>query len=303
MAQRISANALQALTDGLATIVWYKNDLRSYLVAATGDATLVASLDWTYKRRAADEIVQRMASDQDRYREMLIRLMVDVAALDDFPKLRGIEDSEKKIAEAKAAVTELRRYTQPYEAELLEQEKARERIAEAQATAAEKRSFEDRLAALKRGYEELVVMDDPQARGRALEPLLRDLFALFDLDPRAAFVLHGEQIDGSFSLGETHFLLEAKWQKEAVDRAALSVFKDKVQGKIENTLGLFISVNGFHESAVEHHSGHGAQMLLMSGGDLYLVLDGRVDLVELLRRKLRHASQTGEVLLEASEIL
>jgi hypothetical protein len=303
MAQRISANALQALTDGLATMVWYKNDLRSYLVAATGDPTLVASLDWTYKRRAADEIVQRMASDQDRYREMLVRLMVDVAALDDFPKLRGTEDSEKKIAEAKAAVTELRKYTKPYEAELLEQEKARERIADVRAKAAGKRSFEDRLATLMKGYGELVVTEDPQARGRALESLLRDLFALFDLDPRAAFVLYGEQIDGSFTLGETHFLLEAKWTKEATDRAALSIFKDKVQGKIENTLGLFVSINGFHESAVKHHSGQGAQMLLMSGGDLYLVLDGRIDLAELLRRKLRHASQTGEILLEASEVL
>lgn len=303
MAQRISANALQALTDGLAKIVWYKNDLRSYLVAATGDPTLVASLDWTYKRRAADEIVQRMASDQDRYREMLIRLMVDVAALDDFPKLRGIEDHEKKIAEAKAAVTELRKYTKPYEAELLEQEKARERIAEVRATAAEKRDFEDRLAALMKRYGELVAMDDQQARGRSLESLLRDLFALFDLDPRAAFTLYGEQIDGSFTLGETHFLLEAKWTKEATDRGALSIFKDKVQGKIENTLGLFVSINGFYESAVKHHSGQGAQMLLMSGGDLYLVLDGRIDLDELLRRKLRHASQTGEILLEASEVL
>jgi hypothetical protein len=303
MAQRISANALQALTDGLATIVWYKNDLRSYLVAATGDATLVASLDWTYKRRAADEIVQRMASDQDRYREMLIRLMADVAALDDFPKLRGTDDSEKKIAEAKAAVAELRKYTKPYEADLLEQEKARERIADERAKSAEKRSFADRLAALMKVYEELVVTEDHQARGRALESLLRDLFALFDLDPRAAFILYGEQIDGSFTLGETHFLLEAKWTKEATDRAALSIFKDKVQGKIENTLGLFVSINGFHESAVKHHSGQGAQMLLMSGGDLYLVLDGRIDLAELLRRKLRHASQTGEILLEASKIL
>lgn len=303
MAQRISANALQALTDGLATIVWYKTDLRSYLVAATGDPTLVASLDWTYKRRAADEVVQRMASEQERYREMLIRLMVDVAALDDFPKLRGIEDSAKKIADAKAAVAELRKYTKPYEAELLEQEKARERIAEVRAAAEQKRSFEDRLATLKNRYGELVDMDDPQARGRALEPLLRDLFALFDLDPKAAFVLRGEQIDGSFSLGETHFLLEAKWTQEAADRGALSIFKDKVQGKIENTLGLFISINGFHKTAVEHHSGQGAQMLLMTGGDLYLALDGRVDLADLLRRKLRHASQTGEILLEASEVL
>jgi hypothetical protein len=44
-------------------------------------------------------------------------------------------------------------------------------------------------------------------------------------------------------------------------------------------------------------------MFLMTGADLYLVLDIRIDLVELLRRKHRHASQSGEILLEASTIL
>jgi hypothetical protein len=53
--------------------------------------------------------------------------MVDVAEMDDFPKLRGIEDSETKIAAARAAVAELRAYTRPYEQELLERERAAER--------------------------------------------------------------------------------------------------------------------------------------------------------------------------------
>lgn len=48
MAQRISPNALQALTDALATIVWYKSDLRAYLNTATGEPNLITSLDWTY---------------------------------------------------------------------------------------------------------------------------------------------------------------------------------------------------------------------------------------------------------------
>jgi hypothetical protein len=168
---------------------------------------------------------------------------------------------------------------------------------------AERRSFDDRRGELKRRYEELAVMDDAQERGRALEPLLRDLFALFDLDPRAAFTLTGEQIDGSFTLGETHFLLEAKWTKGQTERKELDPFKAKVTSRIENTLGLFISINGFQETAVEFHSGVGAQMLLMTGSDLYTVLDGRVDLVDLLQRKYRHASQTGEVLFEANRML
>jgi hypothetical protein len=97
MTQRISANALQALTDALATMFWYKSDLRTYLVAALGDQAAVASLDWdAYKRRIADEFVQRLASDQDEHRETLMRLMVDVAAVEDLPKLRGIEDEAEK---------------------------------------------------------------------------------------------------------------------------------------------------------------------------------------------------------------
>ena len=303
MAKRISPNALSALIDALASIVWYKDDLRSYLVAATGDPILVSSLDWTYKRRAADEIVSRMAAEQDRYREVLLALMIDVAALEDFPKLRGVEDSAAKLATAKTAVAELRKYTKPYEAELLAQEKAREQIGEAQREAAERRSFEEQLAALKARYEELLAMEDAQGRGLALEPLLRDLFALFDLDPRAPFGLIGEQIDGSFSLDGTNFLLEAKWTHDPIERKQLDPFKAKITSKIENTLGLFISIGGFQKTAVEFHSGTGSQMLLMNGADLYMVLDGRVDLVVLLRRKLRHASDTGEVLLEATRML
>lgn len=93
----------------------------------------------------------------------------------------------------------------------------------------------EKLAELKVRYEELVAMEDAQERGRQLEPLLRDLFLLFDLDPKAAFALRGEQIDGSFSLGETHFLLEAKWTKGSSERKELDGFKAKVQSKIENT--------------------------------------------------------------------
>ena len=160
IAKRISPNGPQALTDALATIVWYKSDLRSYLTTATGESTLVASLDWTYKRRAADELVQRLAADQDRYRDVLVSLMVDVAALDEFPKLRGVDDETAKVAEAAAAVGELRKYMKPYEEELLDREKARERIGKAKAAAAQQRNFTERLGALKGRYEELAVMDD-----------------------------------------------------------------------------------------------------------------------------------------------
>lgn len=44
-------------------------------------------------------------------------------------------------------------------------------------------------------------------------------------------------------------------------------------------------------------------MILMDGADLYAVLEGRIDLVEMLQRKYRHAVQTGETMLTVSQVL
>jgi hypothetical protein len=81
------------------------------------------------------------------------------------------------------------------------------------------------------------------------------------------------------------------------------VFAAKVRRRSDNTLGLFLAINGFEPTAVERHSGNRSPILLMEGADLYAVLDERIDLRELLRRKRREPSMTVRVLLTASEIL
>jgi hypothetical protein len=58
----------------------------------------------------------------------------------------------------------------------------------------------------------------PVKRGFAFEHLLNEMFALSGLAPRGAFRLIGEQIDGSFQLGDTTYLLEAKWQNAPLDK-------------------------------------------------------------------------------------
>ena len=112
----------------------------------------------------------------------------------------------------------------------------------------------------------------PQARGFALEPFLRHVFDAFDLDPKASFKITGEQIDGGFTLDGEHFILEAKWEDSPADRAALDVFAAKVHRRSENTLGLFVAINGFSDAAVEAHSQPRSELILMDGADLYAVL-------------------------------
>lgn len=305
--QRISANAIHALKDALTAAFWFKKDLYDYAKAAVaGEPTFLAGIDWidkdTLKRDSVSTFVDRLVREQDDHQDLLLALLVDAANMIDFPQLARAEDAATKIKAAKEAVAHLKSLVKPYEQALAEHQRGREKIAAARVEAANRRATKQRLAELQTRYLEIVQME-PRPRGFALEPFLRDLFDTFDLDPKASFKISGEQIDGGFTLDSEHFILEAKWEGSPADRAALDVFAAKVERKSENTLGLFVAISGFNDAAIEAHSKPRSQLILMDGADLYAVLDDRMDLRELLRRKRRHAAMTGDIRLTAAEIL
>ncbi len=160
-----------------------------------------------------------------------------------------------------------------------------------------------KLEDLSRVYFKLLSTEEPQQRGYRLEKIIRELFELLDLDPRASFKIVGEQIDGAFTFEATDYLFEGKWQQEPVGAADLDVLAGKLSRKLDNTLGLFLSINGFSEDGVKAHSSGRRMMLLMDGSDLMAVLEGRIDLIQLLLRKRREASQTGNIYIRIHEIL
>lgn len=143
----------------------------------------------------------------------------------------------------------------------------------------------------------------PQTRGYSLERLLNELFALFDIDAKASFRIVGEQIDGAFTFDGTEFLLEAKWHADPTPVADLDIFSGKIGRKLDNTLGLFVSINGFKATALTTHSQNGSKFFLMDGSDLSAVLDDRIGLPELLTHKRKHAARTGQVFTSAYSIL
>jgi len=83
----------------------------------------------------------------------------------------------------------------------------------------------------------------------------------------------------------------------------LDGFSAKVGRKLENTLGLFLSMNGFSPDAIAAHSRGTPNTVLMDGADLLAVLEQRIDFVSLLIRKKRHAAQTGRIFLPIHEVL
>lgn len=304
MAKRLTPAAIHALKEALSSIYWYKNDLRSFLQYSIGDRQLVASLDWSaYKRQVVSSLIDELCANQDTSLSALTRLCYNVTEMQSFPHLDQLDGGKQKAAKARDAVEQLRQLVESHaevkrdEEESLERQKHfRERIRESVA-------IRKKLDELMKQFTSIAMDMKPQQRGFELERLMLDIFELFDLDPKAAFRNLGEQIDGAFTLEGTDYLFEAKWQKDPVAVQDLDAFSAKVGRKLENTLGLFLSMNGFSPDAIEAHSHGTPNTMLMDGADLHAVLEQRIDFVSLLIRKKRHAAQTGRIFLPIHKIL
>jgi hypothetical protein len=301
--KKIEPAALHALREALTNIYWYKPDLRRFLSAALSDDALLSRLDWNdYKRNIVAALVGHMAKDEQAYLDELVHLMLEVTRVADFSHLERLDDGARKAKAARDSVAALRKYMSGYAAIKGEREKYEKRRREAEEAREKVTAVANEIEALRTQYLALLT-SDPHKRGYALEAILRRLFEIFDLDPKASFKVIGEQIDGAFTFDATDYLLEAKWQKEPVAAEDLDSLAAKVGRKLDNTLGLFLSINGFSSDAVTAHSAGRKVILLMDGSDLMATLERRVDLVELLHRKRRHASQTGEIFLRIMDVL
>lgn len=302
--KQISALAVQTLKEALCSIYWYKGDLRSFLQNCLSDKSLIANANWNgYKRQVVSDIVDILCSDQDTYLGDIRRLFHEVEQFDNFRHLEDLDDGSSKAERARRAVEDLKRVIASHDAVVNEGQQIEERRRAASEKLHQSKAVLERLDAVKARYMALVTSPAAQQRGFELEKMLYDLFELFDLDPKASFRTAGEQLDGAFTLEGTDYLFEAKWQKIPTAIQDLDAFAGKVRRRLENTLGLFLSINDFSQDAVLAHSSGQPVLILMTGADLMAVFEGRIDFVSLLLRKRRHAAQSGEILLRIHEII
>ncbi|WP_188066563.1 hypothetical protein [Brevibacillus brevis] len=304
MEKRLSAVAIELLKEALCSVYWFKSNLRSFLSNCIKDTMIINRPDWNgYKRQIVSDIIDELCSDQERYIGDIRRLIHEVTKMESFRHLEKLEDGRKKVERAKQAVVDLKRVVEDQTQRIKEEEEIKRKRLENLERIRSSQAVLSKLDEIKTNYFRLVTSQDYQKRGFELEKVLYDLFELFDLDPKASFRNTGEQIDGAFSLEGTDYLFEAKWRNQLSDASDLDSFSGKIKRKLDNTLGLFLSVNGFSEDAVRIHSVGRSTILLMDGADLMTVLENQIDFVSLIVRKRRHAAQTGNIYLKSSEIL
>jgi hypothetical protein len=135
-------------------------------------------------------------------------------------------------------------------------------------------------------------------RGRALEGLIFEILRAQRLEPRLRFRPKGEEIDGSFIHGGRVYLLEAKWTAHPVPASELYAFKGKVDGKLIGTIGVFISIGGYSDDAVDALiAGKTVNLILFDSADLEAALDPEVGFIRVLQTKLRGAAESGSPLV------
>lgn len=290
--KRISPQAILALKEALSVISWKRDDLKDFLKMSLDNTAILGTLNWEgTKRETIKELIERMISRQDLYGQELMNLILAVSDLTDFPQLEYWDKDGSMRANAKKAVENLRTHTKGYIQLTKEQEESKRRRQETEVLISKNKSLDDELNKLKSCFIKIASNNNFQQRGFDFEKFLKDLFQLYELDPKGSFKIYGEQIDGAFTFDGTDYLLEAKW-KQQVDRSDLASFTFKVESKLKIAMGLMITVDGVTPEAI---SPEFKSIIIMDGSDLMAVLDGRVSLPDLLYKKRRKANETGQI--------
>jgi restriction endonuclease Mrr len=302
--KKISPAAIYCLKDALTNIFWYKKDLRGFLFDCLKDNTLLAKINWAnYKINIVSDLIDILVKNEEKYQFEILELMMAITDLKEFPHLKRLDDGVNKEIKAKESVAALSKQVDNYKEFQKEKDEIEKKRKTFQNKILQISGVHDKLKSISEIFISLLSSKEPQKRGYKLETILKDLFELFDLDPKASFKIAGEQIDGAFSFEGTDYLIEAKWQEKPLSAADIDIFSQKLSRKLDNTLGIYISINGYTSDAVQTVSSGRRTVILMDGQDLTAVLENRIDLVQLLLRKRKTAAETGNIYLTINEIL
>jgi len=274
------------MKESVINLFWKKEDVRGLFRRCSVPNDLITSQDWNaYKYYIVTPVLDRLNSSEEGLGP-LRRILQETLEYTDGDHLLWLQDGQKRKREAERCLEHLRLLVKDYDAmRRTEQEQRESRQRQAQEGQG-KAAFNTRLVDIYQRFLAYHQNPNRQQRGYALEEILYDIFLLFELNPQSAFRRTGEQIDGAFYQDGSHFLLEAKWTSSPSNLSDLRDLDGAVSSSLDNTLGLFVSLNGFTQEALDSYAqGNRPKLICMDGMDLMAVLSTQIDLNDLLKRK------------------
>jgi hypothetical protein len=293
---------LRALKEAVRNTFWTREEIRRLYVRCEVPQYLLSEVRADAKTWTIVDVVLDALNLNEQYHYMLEKMVGQTLQYKDGRHL--LWAGQERVDAATASLQKLREEVGELAAERRQRERDQQERQNRMDKAAHGKLFQDKLSELNSRFLGWFTATDRTARGIEFEGILAELFDLFDLAPKESFRRNGEQIDGGFKLDNENYLLEAKWQSKPVDLNDLRDLDGAVSSTIETTLGLFVSVNAFSPNSLQNLvSGNRPRLICMDGSDLALVLDNRIDLCTLLRRKKEIAAQRRIVFASAQDIM
>jgi hypothetical protein len=300
MAEKITPRLIELTYEAALKSFWRKEALRKFLRASHVAETFVSTwVNEESKRDFLDRLFQKLYLT-DRGKAVILEMAKNLSEQKTFPDLRNWEDSTQKITDATKAVFELKEYLRIQTKTLLdekEKEAAKARAREYNQNI--QRSLTDK-AKLQQRLNELHPAVGTQKGGYDFQVWFYDLLDFCEIQNRRPYVSSGRQIDGSLTFDGTTYLVELKFTGNQAVATDIDSLRVKVDDKADNTMGIMLSISGFSSVAVAQASGRKTTILLLDAMHLYMCLSGTLSFRDIISRIRRHASQTGESYLAAS---
>ncbi|OLS17086.1 MAG: hypothetical protein HeimC3_49800 [Candidatus Heimdallarchaeota archaeon LC_3] len=153
------------------------------------------------------------------------------------------------------------------------------------------------LKLLLRMFDDMHQMEENIKRGFLLEDLLNRLLKIFEIKNYRSFKRNenGEQIDGAFVLNGWYYLVECRWRQKMSDRSELDSLSQKILRSGKQTMGVFLSINGWSENVVPLlKQNPNKDIILLDGYELRTVLNGSNSFEELMTKKLDNLNLKSE---------
>jgi hypothetical protein len=282
----------------IGTCFYYKDNVEAFFISCGIDKRVASKHKDSYKFTWARKLFDDLDEIPDGY-------LLQKKILTELCKFKKLPDPKAENPDAGlSALRKLKELAVENKIEFEEMKKDtknRKVISEEKVKIIKERA--QRLRDLKDMFYEGISKEDRASAGYTLEDILERLFPIFNLDYRKSYRTDTQQIDGHFSFEGFDYLVEAKWRADQPNESEIGGFERKVKTKLESTRGIFVSINGFRDEVIKQFDGKGSNILFMTGEDLIHLLEGRIDLKEVLRIKIAKAAQEGKVFIPVSSMI
>lgn len=134
-----------------------------------------------------------------------------------------------------------------------------------------------------------------QQKGYAFEIYLKHLFEAFNLEVKASYRTGNDQIDGSFILNGNTVLIEAKYRTVEISKDDLLLFSHKIESKSPFTKGVFMTLSMPSGKTIDYFYDKSSRLILFTVEEIYILLENKNSLVDILTKKFRHLEETGNI--------